>query len=195
MGIVTEKLNKRKGVMVDMRLNDSGRYRLIYRIPSRGLIGFRGEFLNDTRGLGLLNTIFDGWDDYAGDFLFRSNGSMIADRTGMTTAYALFNIQQRGSLFVGVGVEVYEGMVIGECARKNDLNVNVCRSKQLTNIRSAGADTKLILAPPMQLTIERALEFIAEDELVELTPKKIRMRKKELRANMRTVVRGTKKGS
>jgi GTP-binding protein len=195
MGVITEKLNKRKGVMVDMRLNDSGRYRLIYRIPSRGLIGFRGEFLNDTRGLGLLNTIFDGWDDYAGDFLFRSNGSMIADRTGATTAYAIFNIQQRGSLFVGSGVEVYEGMVVGECARQNDLNVNICRSKQLTNIRSSGADTKLILAPPMKLTIEKALEFIAEDELVELTPNNIRMRKKELRANMRTVVRGTKKGS
>lgn len=193
MGVVTEKLNHRKGEMIDMRLNDSGRYRLIYRIPSRGLIGFRGEFLNDTRGMGLLNTIFDGWDDYAGDFLFRLNGSMVADRTGETTAYALFNIQQRGALFVGSGVEVYEGMVVGECARQNDLNVNVCRAKQLTNIRSAGADTKLILAPPVLLTIEKALEFIAEDELVEITPNNIRMRKKELRANMRSVVRGTKK--
>lgn len=193
MGVITEKLNNRKGEMIDMRLNDSGRYRLVYRIPSRGLIGFRGEFLNDTRGQGLLNTIFDGWDDYAGDFLFRANGSMIADRTGSTTAYALFNIQQRGSLFVGPGVEVYEGMVVGECARQNDLNVNVCRAKQLTNVRSAGADTKLILAPPLKLTIEKSLEFIAEDELVEITPNNIRMRKKELRANMRTVVRGTKK--
>ena len=193
MGVITEKLNNRKGEMVDMRLNDSGRYRLIYRIPSRGLIGFRGEFLNDTRGQGLLNTIFDGWDDYAGDFLFRANGSMIADRTGATTAYALFNIQQRGTLFVGPGIEVYEGMVVGECARQNDLNVNVCRAKQLTNIRSAGADTKLILAPPLKLTIEKSLEFIAEDELVEITPKNIRMRKKELRANMRSVVRGSKK--
>jgi len=195
MGVVTEKLNNRKGTMIDMRQNDSGRYRLIYRIPARGLIGFRGEFLNDTRGQGLLNTIFDGWDDYAGDFLFRLNGSMVADRTGSTTAYALFNIQQRGSLFVGPGVDVYEGMIVGECARQNDLNVNICRSKQLTNIRSAGADTKLILAPPAQLTIEKALEFIAEDELVEITPKTIRLRKKELRSNMRSVVRGTKKGS
>ena len=193
MGVVSEKLNNRKGEMIDMRLNDSGRYRLMYRIPSRGLIGFRGEFLNDTRGLGLLNTIFEGWDDYAGDFLFRLNGSMVADRTGETTAYALFNIQQRGALFVGSGVEVYEGMVVGECSRQNDLNVNVCRPKQLTNIRSAGADTKLILAPPILLTIEKALEFIAEDELVEITPNNIRMRKKELRANMRSVVRGTKK--
>jgi len=195
MGIVTEKLNTRKGSMIDMHQNDSGRYRLIYRIPSRGLIGFRGEYLNDTRGQGLLNTIFDGWDDYAGDFLFRLNGSMVADRTGSTTAYALFNLQQRGNLFVGPGISVYEGMIVGECARQNDLNVNICRSKQLTNIRSAGADTKLILAPPMQLTIEKALEFIAEDELVEITPKNIRLRKKELRSNMRSVVRGVKKGS
>ena len=196
MGVITEKLNHRKGEMLDMVQNpDSDRIKLVYRIPSRGLIGFRGEFLNDTRGQGLLNTLFDGWDDYAGDFLTRANGSMIADRTGSTTAYALFNLQQRGTLFVKPGMDVYEGMIVGECARQNDLNVNACRSKQLTNVRSAGADTKLILAPPAQITIEKALEFIADDELVELTPKDIRMRKKELRSNMRSVVRGSKKSS
>ncbi|MEC7985509.1 MAG: translational GTPase TypA [Myxococcota bacterium] len=193
MGVVSEKLNHRKGEMADMKLNDSGRFRLVYRVPSRGLIGFRGEYLNDTRGQGVISTLFDGWDDYAGDFLLRLNGSMVADRFGSSTAYALFTLQQRGKLFIGTGTEVYEGMVVGECSKQNDLNINVCKAKQLTNIRSAGADTKLILAPPVKLSLEKALEFIAEDELVEVTPKSIRLRKKELRANMRSVVRGAKK--
>jgi GTP-binding protein len=193
MGVVTEKLNLRKGKLVDMKILPSGRYRVVYRLPARGLIGFRGEFLNDTRGQGLLNSLFNGWDTYAGHILFRINGSMVADRKGMTTAYALFNLQQRGKLFVKVGEEVYEGMVIGECNRQNDLNVNVVKSKQLTNVRTAGADTKLIISPPAQLTLEKAMEFIAEDELVEITPSFIRLRKKILASNMRSVVRGERK--
>ena len=176
-----------------MKILPSGRYRVVYRLPARGLIGFRGEFLNDTRGQGLLNSLFDGWDDYGGHIIFRLNGSMIADRKGDSTAYALFNLQQRGKLFVGVGEEVYEGMIIGECSRQNDLNVNVVKSKQLTNVRSAGADTKLIITPAVQLTLEKAMEFIAEDELIEITPKHIRLRKKVLAANMRSVVRGERK--
>ncbi|MEC8381929.1 MAG: translational GTPase TypA [Myxococcota bacterium] len=194
MGVVSEKINLRKGSMVDMTTLESGRLRVSYRIPARGLIGFRGEYLNDTRGQGLLNTLFDGWDEFAGHITFRINGSLVADRKGSTTAYALFSIQQRGKLFVKEGVDVYEGMIIGECSRQNDLNVNATKSKQLTNVRSAGADTKLILAPPQQLTLEKAMEFIAEDELVEVTPTAIRLRKKVLAANMRSVVRGPKKG-
>ena len=193
MGTVSEKLNLRKGSLVDMSLTASGRYKVTYRLPARGLIGFRGEYLNATRGQGILNTLFDGWDDYAGHITFRHNGSLVSDRSGDTTAYALFNLQQRGKLCVGVGEEVYEGMIVGECARQNDLNVNVVRAKQLTNVRSAGADTKLIIAPPTKLTLESAMEFIAEDELVEITPKHIRLRKKTLASNMRSIIRGAKK--
>ena len=193
MGVVSEKINTRKGSLIDLQIGDSGRYKATYKIPSRGLIGFRGEYLNDTRGEGLLNTLFDGWGPYAGHITFRSNGSLIADRKGETTAYALFNLQQRGKMFVGVGTQVYEGMIIGENSRQNDMNVNVCKAKQLTNIRSAGADTKLILAPPIALTLEKAMEFIAEDELIEITPNNIRLRKKTLAANQRSVIRGEKK--
>jgi len=189
MGTISEKLNARKGVMLDMKMTDSGRYNLTYRLPARGLIGFRGEYLNSTRGQGIINTLFDGWDDFAGMIVFRKNGSLISDRSGATTAYALFNLQQRGKMFVGAGEEVYEGMIVGEASRTNDMNVNVVRAKQLTNIRSAGADTKLILAPPIQLTLESAMEFLAEDELVEITPNHIRLRKKTLAANMRSVIR------
>ncbi len=190
IGVITEKLHLRKGRMVSLQSSGSGRSRMEFRVPSRGLIGFRGEFLGDTRGQGVANTLFDGWDDYAGHISFRLNGSLIADRAGQTTSYALFHLQPRGKLFVGPGIQVYEGMIVGENSRENDMNVNCCRSKQLTNIRSAGADEKTILAPPVQLTLEKAMEFIAEDELVEVTPRFIRLRKRELRANMRSVVRG-----
>lgn len=189
MGPVSEKMNDRKATMVDMKMQDSGRYNVTYRLPTRGLIGFRGEYLNTTRGQGVINTLFDTWDDYAGLIVFRQNGSLISDRAGDTTAYALFNLQQRGKMFVGSGEEVYEGMIVGEATRGNDMNVNVVRAKQLTNVRSSGADTKLILTPPVQLTLESAMEFIAEDELVEITPHHIRLRKKTLAANMRSVIR------
>ena len=193
MGPVTEKMNQRKGRMLNMRAGGSGRTVVEFRIPTRGLIGFRGEYLNDTRGEGILNTIFDGFDEYAGHIEYRKRGSLIADRKGATNAYALFNLQQRGQMFVGVGVDVYEGMIVGSSARENDMNVNPCKAKQLNNIRAAGADEKLILAPPVQISLEKALEYISEDELVEITPNHIRLRKKVLAANMRSVVRGEKK--
>jgi len=190
MGVVTARMALRKGRMTEMKSTGSGRVRVEFRVPSRGLIGFRGEFLNDTRGQGLFHTLFHGWDAYAGYIPYRLNGSLVADRTGQTTAYALYHLQDRGKLFVGPGETVYEGMICGENSRENDLNINVVRAKQLTNFRSAGADEKLILVPPTRLTLEKALEFIAEDELVEITPKSIRLRKKVLAGNMRSVVRG-----
>lgn len=193
MGAVSEKMNQRKGRMINMRAGGSGRTVVEFRIPTRGLIGFRGEYLNDTRGEGILNTIFDGFDEFAGHIEYRKRGSLVADRKGSTNAYALFNLQQRGQMFVGVGVDVYEGMIVGSSARENDMNVNPCKAKQLNNIRAAGADEKLILAPPVQISLEKALEYISEDELVEITPNHIRLRKKVLAANMRSVVRGEKR--
>ena len=190
MGVVSEKMSLRKGRMTTMKAVGSGRVRVEFLVPSRGLIGFRGEYLNDTRGQGILNRLFHGWRAHAGYIPYRVNGSLVADRSGNTTAYALFHLQPRGKLFVGTGVQVYEGMIVGENSRINDLNVNVCRAKQLTNIRSAGADEKLILAPPVILTLEKALEFIADDELVEVTPHHIRLRKKVLAGNQRSIVRG-----
>jgi GTP-binding protein len=192
MGVVTEKMSLRKGRMTSMRMAGSGRVRVEFYVPSRGLIGFRGEYLSDTRGQGIINTLFGGWDEHQGYIPFRKNGSLVADRKGPTTAYALFHLQPRGKLFVGPQTEVYEGMIVGENSRENDMNVNACRPKQLTNVRSAGADEKLILAPPVQLTMEKALEFMAEDELVEITPNFIRIRKKQLAGNLRSVVRGDK---
>ncbi|MCK6507361.1 translational GTPase TypA [Myxococcota bacterium] len=192
MGVVSEKMNLRKGRMVEMKMAGSDRLRVTFRVPSRGLIGFRGEYLNDTRGQGIMNTLFEGWEPYAGYIPYRLNGSLVCDRVGKTTAYALFSLQERGKLFVGIQEEVYEGMIVGENARENDMNVNPTKPKQLTNIRSAGADEKLILTPPIQLTLEKALEYIAEDELVEVTPGSIRLRKKVLAGNLRSVVRGEK---
>ena len=189
MGVVTQKMALRKGRMVEMKMDGSGRVRLFFRIPSRGLIGFRGEFLNDTRGQGLLNTLFDGYDEFAGYIQSRSNGSLIADRTGEATTYALYHLQPRGRMFVSPQTAVYEGMLIGENSRENDINVDPTRAKQLTNVRSAGADEKQILVPPIQMTLEKALEYIAEDELVEITPGSIRLRKKVLQKNLRSVVR------
>jgi len=193
IGVVTEKMNLRKGRMLEMKQAGSGRVRVEFRVPARGLIGFRGEFLNDTRGQGILNTLYDGFDTQAGYIPYRLNGSLVADRKGKTTTYALFGLQPRGKLCVGVGIEVYEGMIVGECSRENDMNVDATKAKQLTNFRSSGADEKLILAPPIQITLEKAMEFIAEDELVEITPENIRLRKKELAGNKRSVVRGEKK--
>jgi GTP-binding protein len=193
IGVVTEKMSQRKGRMLEMVQLGSGRVRMDFRIPSRGLIGFRGEYLNDTRGQGIMNTLFDKYDAWAGFIPFRLNGSLISDRKGTTTTYACFGIQPRGKLFVGNGVDVYEGMIIGESARSNDINVNITKAKQLTNFRSSGADEKLVLAPPIQMPLERALEYIDVDELVEITPENIRLRKRELAGNLRSVVRGEKK--
>ncbi len=193
LGVVTERMSLRKGRMISMKASGSGRVRVEFRVPSRGLIGFRSPYLNDTRGMGIFNRIFDGWDTHAGYIPYRMNGSLVNDRAGSTTAYACFHLQPRGKLFVGPGVEVYEGMIVGENARKNDINVNCTRNKQLTNVRASGADEKLILAPPVPLTLEKAFEFISDDELVEITPNAIRLRKKELRKSFRSVVRGERR--
>ncbi len=193
MGVVSEQMNLRRGRMTEMKMAGSGRVRVEYRIPARGLIGLRGDYLSHTRGQGILNTLFDGWDEHAGYIPVRKNGSIVNDRKGDTTAYALYNLQPRGKLFLGVQVKVYEGMIIGQNSRENDINVNGTKPKQLNNIRSAGADEKLILAPPIQFSLEQALEYIADDELVEVTPKNIRLRKKILATNMRSVVRGERK--
>ncbi|MBX2996233.1 MAG: translational GTPase TypA [Bdellovibrionaceae bacterium] len=180
VGVVTEKLGIRKGVMTNMMSKGSGRTRLEFRIPARGLIGYRSEFMTDTRGTGLLNTQFDGWDDFRGEIVARRNGSMISDRQGVTTAYALFNLQERGRLLVDAGVEVYGGMIIGEHAKENDLEVNAVREKKLTNVRSSGAEEKMTLIPIQKMGLDQAIEWITDDDLVEATPNFIRIRCREL---------------
>jgi len=188
-GVVTQKLGGRRGRMVRMTNHGHGRVRLEFRIPSRGLIGFRSEFLTDTRGTGMLNTIFDGYEPWQGDIPGRTTGAMVADRSGKATAYALFHLQPRGTLFIRPGTEVYEGMIVGQYNRENDLDVNITREKKLTNMRAAGSDEALRLAPPHRMTLDRALEWIDEDELVEVTPSVIRLRKKVLPANQRPKTR------
>ena len=189
VGMMTQKLAARKGNMLDLVADGGGRTRMIYRIPTRGLIGFRGEFLTDTRGEGVMNTLFDGWDDDVGQILTRPNGGIVNDRTGMATAYALYALQDRGIMFIEPGAEIYEGMVIGLHNRENDLNVNAVRAKQLTNFRTTAADEKLVLAPPRQITLERAMEFVEDDESIEVTPLSIRIRKKILQTNLRSIIR------
>ena len=180
VGVVTERLGPRKGRMMDMTALGSGRTRLTFRIPARGLVGFRSEFLTITRGEGIMSSQFDGYEPWFGEIPKRSNGAIVSDRQGDTVPYALFSIQERGTLFVGPGVQVYEGMIIGENAHPSDLNVNACREKKLTNIRAAGRDENVILTPPREMSLEKALEWIAADELVEVTPRSVRMRKKVL---------------
>lgn len=185
IGVVTEKLGGRRGRMMKMTNHGHGRVRLEFRIPSRGLIGFRSEFLTDTRGTGLLNHLFDGYEPWHGHISRRVTGALVSDRAGKTTTYALYHLQPRGTLFVKENTPVYEGMIVGENAREGDMDVNVTKEKKLTNIRAAGADEALRLIPPRILTLEQALEFIKEDELVEVTPQSIRLRKKILEANKR----------
>jgi GTP-binding protein len=185
IGVVTEALGRRKGQMTKMVNHGTGRVRLEFETPSRGLIGFRNEFLTETKGTGLINTLFLRWDEWLGALRGRSTGSLVADRTGETTTYALYNLQERGSLFVRPGTRVYEGMVLGENARSVDLDVNAIKEKKLTNMRAASADEAMRLVPIKDLSLEQALEFIAADELVEVTPKTIRLRKRVLRANER----------
>jgi GTP-binding protein len=180
VGAVTERVGTRKGRLTDMRSLGSGRSRLQFRVPARGLVGFRSEFLTITRGEGIMSTQFDGYEPWFGYIAKRSNGAIISDRVGQTVPYALFSIQDRGTLFYGPGVPVYEGMIIGEHAHPTDLNVNACREKKLTNIRAAGRDENVILTPPREMGLEKALEWISEDELVEVTPRSVRMRKKLL---------------
>jgi GTP-binding protein len=185
IGVVTQKLGTRKGRMTKMANNGHGRVRLEFRIPARGLIGFRSEFLTDTRGTGLLNHIFDGYEPWQGPIAKRATGALVADRAGKSTTYALFHLQPRGELFIKEQTPVYEGMIVGENSRENDIDVNVVKEKKLTNMRASGADEALRLVPPRLLSLEQALEFIKEDELVEVTPQSIRLRKKILEGNKR----------
>jgi GTP-binding protein len=180
-GVVNEMLCLRKGKMTNMINKGSGRIRLDFEIPSRGLIGIRSHFLTATRGTGILNTIFHGYEPYKGDIAERQNGAMVADRTGGTVPYGLFHLQPRGQLFIGAGVEVYEGMVIGENARDNDHWVNAIKTKKLTNMRASGTDEATTLSTPRDMSLERALEWIREDEIVEVTPKNVRIRKRKLK--------------
>jgi GTP-binding protein len=185
IGVVTEAVGRRKGQMTKMVNHGTGRVRLEFETPSRGLIGFRNEFLTETKGTGLLNTMFLRWGDWQGVLRGRSTGSLVADRTGETTTYALFNLQERGTLFIRPGIKVYEGMIIGENARAVDLDVNAVKEKKLTNMRAASADEAMRLVPPKELSLEQAIEFISDDELVEVTPQSIRLRKRVLRSNER----------
>ena len=185
LGAVTQSLGARKGRMTKMANPGRGRVRLEYRIPSRGLIGFRSEFLTETRGTGLMNHLFDAYEPWTGAIRDRVAGTLVADRAGRATAYALFHLQPRGTLFIGDGERVYEGMVIGENSRPVDMDVNATKEKKLTNIRAAGADEALRLIPPRAMLLEKAIEFINEDELVEVTPSAVRIRKKILQAGRR----------
>ncbi|MDA8099575.1 MAG: translational GTPase TypA [Nitrospiraceae bacterium] len=185
IGAVTQKLGTRKGRMMKMSNHGHGRVRMEFRIPSRGLIGFRSEFLTDTRGTGLLNHLFDGYEPWHGTIQKRLTGALVADRPGKTTTYALFHLQPRGELFVKESTPVYEGMIVGEHNRENDIDVNCVKEKKLTNMRASGADEALHLVPPRILSLEQAIEFIKEDELVEITPLSIRLRKRVLEGNKR----------
>jgi GTP-binding protein len=185
IGVVTEAMGRRKGQMTKMVNHGTGRVRLEFETPSRGLIGFRGEFLTETKGTGLLNTIFLRWGEWQGAMRGRSTGSLIADRAGEATTYALFNLQERGTMFIRPTTRVYEGMIVGENARAVDLDVNIVREKKLTNMRASTADEAMRLVPVKDLSLEQSLEFIADDELVEVTPKSIRLRKRVLASNQR----------
>jgi GTP-binding protein len=185
VGAVTQLVGKRKGRMLRLTNHGSGRVRVEFRIPSRGLIGFRTDFLSETRGAGIMNHLFDGWDAWQGEIESRMTGSLVADRPGKSTSYAVENLQPRGTLFVGPGDEVYEGMIVGEHSRPSDLDVNICKERKVTNIRSSTAEELTRLVPPRRLSLEQALEFLEDDEILEVTPAVFRMRKRVLAANRR----------
>ncbi len=187
-GIVTEKLSKRKGRMISYVNHEHGRVRLEFSVPSRALIGYRDEFLTDTRGTGIMNSYISDYEEYRGDFPDRFTGSLVADRSGEAVPYALYNLEPRGQLFITPGEVVYEGMIVGEHNRDNDLNVNPCKTKKLSNVRASGKDDAVVLTPVLPMTLERAIQFIREDELMEVTPKSIRLRKAVLSATERKVL-------
>lgn len=190
MGVVTDKLAQRKGRMLNCTNNGTGRVRLEFSVPSRGLIGYRDEFLTDTKGTGIMNSYLEGYEEWRGDFPTRFSGSIVADRPGVGVAYALFNLEPRGTLFVEPGDPVYEGMIVGEHNRDNDIDVNATKEKKLTNLRAAGKDENVILTPVKKMTLEHALHFVREDELVEVTPLSLRLRKVELSAQKRYQIAG-----
>jgi GTP-binding protein len=184
-GVIIAQSGTRRGVLTKMVNHGSGRVRLEFRIPTRGLIGFRSQFLTDTRGTGIMNHLFAGWEPWHGAIPARTTGALVADREGVTTAYAIFNLQERGEIFVEPGTRVYGGMIIGENSRPRDIDVNITKEKKQTNMRASTADEAIRLIPPRTLSLEQAIEFINDDELVEVTPKNIRLRKRVLEANMR----------
>ena len=180
LGTITQLMAVRKGRMEQMTNHGTGWVRMEFLVPARGLIGFRTEFLTETRGTGLLHHVFDRWEPWAGELRLRPTGSLVADRRGQTASFALFNLQERGTLFVGPGEDVYEGMIVGENARAEDLDVNAIKEKHLTNMRSSTSDVLVRLVPPRKLSLDQALEFVREDEAVEVTPHAVRLRKVEL---------------
>ena len=184
-GVVIAQLGTRKGVMTKMVNHGSGRVRMEFRVPTRGLIGFRSQFLTETKGTGIMNHLFAGWEPWHGPIPSRANGALVADRVGVATAYAIWNLQERGEIFIEPQIDVYEGMIIGENSRPNDMDVNVTKEKKQTNMRASSADEAIRLIPPRKLGLEQAIEFINDDELVEVTPKSIRLRKRILASNMR----------
>lgn len=193
LGSVMEKLGIRKAEMVNMHNPSSGYVRLEYKIPARGLIGYRSEFLTDTRGNGIMNHVFHGYEPYKGEIKRRLRGALVAWEAGESVTYGLYNAQERGNLFIGPGVPVYEGMIVGECSRNEDIVINVCKKKHVTNIRAAGSDEALRLVPPINMSLEQSLEFIEDDELIEITPTSIRLRKKILNTEQRAKVRNSAK--
>ena len=191
LGVVTEKLSLRKGKLTNLVNNGKGRVRVDFSVPSRSLIGYRDEFLTDTRGTGIMHSLYDGYEEFRGDCPSRFTGSIVADRTGKAVPYALFNLEPRGRLFVLPGEPVYEGMIVGEHNRHQDINVNPCKEKKLSNMRASGKDENVILSPINQLTLEQSISFIREDELLEITPRSVRMRKTVLSAQKRQTLRSS----
>ena len=185
VGVVVEMLGTRRGKMMEMHDTGQNTTRMVYIVPTRGLLGFRYQFLTSTRGNGVMHTIFNGYDEMAGPMAARSTGSIVAMEAGSTTAFALQNAEVRGMLFVGPGVEVYEGMVIGENARGSDLPINVCKKKHLTNMRSSRGDMEIRLTPPRSMSLDEAVEYLADDELLEVTPESVRIRKRILNTDER----------
>ena len=184
-GTVVDKVSQRKGEMRDMRPTGGGKLRLVFLAPSRGLIGYHGEFLTDTRGTGVMNRLFHSYAPLKGQIPARRNGTLVSTETGSAVAYALWYIEERGPLFIEPGAKVYPGMIIGEHQRGGDLDVNPTKGKQLTNVRASGKDDAVTLTPPIRMTLEKAISYIAEDELVEVTPKSVRLRKRVLDKNLR----------
>ena len=187
VGVVTEKVANRKGKMVNLTNNGNGRVDIEFLITSRGLIGFRSQFQIDTKGSGVMNTLFEGYEPWYGPIPQRISGALVADRMGKVNTYASLSMVDRGELFVDVGTQVYEGMIVGERNRSGDLNINIIKEKKLTNMRSANSEATVVLRPPRPLSLDQSIEFIAEDELVEITPSNIRLRKMELDATKRAI--------
>ena len=185
VGSVMEKIGSRRGELENMDVRDGGSTHIEFKIPSRGLIGYRSEFMTDTNGNGIMNNLFSGYEPYKGDIETRERGSIVAHETGESTAYGLFNTQDRGRLFIGPGVPVYEGMIVGECSKNEDLTCNICKTKHLTNTRASGSDDALRLVPHTVLSLEQSMEFIKDDELMEVTPQSIRLRKTILSKDLR----------